>query len=217
MKNICLYFQIHQPFRLRRYGFFDIGHNHSYFDERANGAMMKKVAKKCYLPANAVLLDLIREYGKRFKVSFSISGVALDQMQLYAPEVMESFQELADTGCVEFLAETNAHSLSSLVNQGEFRLQVREHTEKIEYFIGQSPRVFRNTELICSDAIASLIDKMGYVAMLAEGAEHVLGWRSPNFLYFSAVAPRLKLLLKNFRLSDDIAFRFSQRSWSGWP
>ncbi|HZV12745.1 MAG TPA: glycoside hydrolase family 57 protein [Candidatus Kapabacteria bacterium] len=217
MKKICFYFQVHQPFRLRQYRFFDIGHDHSYFDEHENRTVLQKVAKKCYLPTNRILLDLIREYGNRFKVSFSLSGAVLDQFELYAPEVLESFQELADTGCVEFLGETYAHSLSSLVSPDEFQRQVKDHTAKIEFLFGQKPKVFRNTELIYSDKISEMVSGMGFRAMLAEGAGHVLGWRSPNFLYCSVPDPRLRLLLKNYRLSDDIAFRFSQTSWNGWP
>src|SRR5579883_3243465 len=204
MKKICFYFQVHQPFRLRQYRFFDIGHDHSYFDEHENRTVLQKVAKKCYLPTNRILLDLIREYGNRFKVSFSLSGAVLDQFELYAPEVLESFQELADTGCVEFLGETYAHSLSSLVSPDEFQRQVKDHTAKIEFLFGQKPKVFRNTELIYSDKISEMVSGMGFRAMLAEGAGHVLGWRSPNFLYCSVPDPRLRLLLKNYRLSDDI-------------
>ena len=175
---------------------------------------MLKVAEKCYLPANKVLLDLIREHSKRFKVSFSISGTALDQFEMYAPEVLESFQRLAKTGCVEFLSETYSHSLSSLISPEEFKCQVKDHARKIEHLFGQTPSVFRNTELIYSDKIGSMVNEMVYKAMLTEGANHILGWQSPNFLYCSAANPKLKLLLKNFRLSDDIAFRFSQSGWN---
>lgn len=217
MKKICFYFQVHQPFRLRNYHFFDIGNDTHYFDEEKNRAVMKKVAAKCYLPANAVLLDLIHEYGKRFKISYSISGTALDQFEMYAPEVLVSFKQLAATGCVEFLGETYYHSLSALMSPGEFALQVKEHSKKIEHLFGVKPAVFRNTELVYSDRISEMVGNMGFKAMLAEGADHVLGWKSPNFLYCSASSPKLKVLLKNYRLSDDIAFRFSQSQWSGWP
>jgi alpha-amylase len=178
---------------------------------------MKKVAEKCYIPANNVLLDLIREYGNQFKISFSISGTALDQFELYAPEVLKSFQELAKTGCVEFLAETYSHSLSSLVSDEEFKKQVQDHSKKIEKLFGYTPTVFRNTELIYSDKIGALVSEMGFKTMLTEGANHILDWKSPNFMYCSATNPELKLLLKNYRLSDDIAFRFSQSDWNGWP
>ena len=217
MKNICFYFQVHQPFRLKTFRFFDIGNGKTYFDEQSNSAIMRKVADKCYLPANALLLDLIKKHGQRFKVSFSISGMALDQFEKYAPEVLESFQRLAATGCVEFLAETNSHSLAVLKSENEFVNQVHEHAAKIKKFFGQSPVVFRNTELVYSNSIGKTVSKMGFKGMLAEGADHILHWRSPNFLYYNPAEPKLKLLLKNYRLSDDIAFRFSQNNWNGYP
>ena len=217
MKKICFYFQVHQPFRLRTFRYFDIGNSNHYFDDHKNNSVMKKVAEKCYIPANNVLLDLIREYGNQFKISFSISGTALDQFELYAPEVLKSFQELAKTGCVEFLAETYSHSLSSLVSDEEFKKQVQDHSKKIEKLFGYTPTVFRNTELIYSDKIGALVSEIGFKTMLTEGANHILDWKSPNFMYCSATNPELKLLLKNYRLSDDIAFRFSQSDWNGWP
>jgi alpha-amylase len=217
MKKICFYFQVHQPFRVKNYRFFDIGENSDYFDDAKNYSVMQKVREKCYLPANNVLLGLIKEYGKQFKVSFSISGTALEQFERYAPEVIDSFKQLAATGCVEFLGETFYHSLSSLVSEEEFIQQVKEHSKKIEQLFGQKPGVFRNTELIYSDKIGAMVKNLGFKAMLAEGADHVLGWKSPNFLYCSALVPELKLLLKNYRLSDDVAFRFSQSSWEAWP
>ncbi len=217
MRTICFYFQVHQPFRLRRFRFFDIGNDHNYYDEYANRTIIRKVAEKCYLPANQLMLDLISEYGKRFKISYSISGVALTQLQMYAPDVIESFKRLADTGCVEFLAETYSHSLSSIKDREEFESQIKEHSTMIKELFGQTPKVFRNTELIYSDLIGEVVADMGYKAMLTEGAKHILGWKSSNFLYANAINPKLKLLLKNFRLSDDIAFRFSNKSWSEWP
>ena len=217
MKSICFYFQVHQPLRLRKYRFFDIGKDHNYYDEFQNDYIMKRVGEKCYLPMNQILLDLIKEYGSQFKVSFSISGLALDQFEMYYPEVLESFKKLADTGCVEFLAETYSHSLSSLKSKKEFTKQVNDHKEKIKRIFGQTPKTFRNTELIYSDEVGSMVADMGFKTMLTEGAKHVLGWKSPNFLYTNAINPKLKLLLKNFRLSDDIAFRFSERSWEDWP
>jgi alpha-amylase len=217
MRAICFYFQVHQPYRLKRYRFFDIGKDHYYFDEYANRSIMRKVAEKCYLPANKAFLDLIREYGQRFKICYSISGTALDQFSQYAPDVLESFQRLAETGCVEFLGETYSHGLSSLKSKDEFFEQVRLHTEKVEELFGQKPKVFRNTELIYSDGIGEMVAEMGFKAMLTEGAKHVLGWKSPNYLYCNAINPKLKVLLKNFRLSDDIAFRFSNRAWNEWP
>jgi alpha-amylase len=217
MKSICFYFQVHQPMRLRSYRFFDIGEKHDYFDDLNNSHIMRKVAQKNYLPMNALLLDLIHEYGSAFKVSFSISGTALDQFEAYAPDVLESFQRLAETGNVEFLAETYAHSLSALKSKEEFTRQVEAQSRKIEELFGQKPTTFRNTELIYSDEIGAMVADMGYQVMLTEGAKHVLGWRSPNYMYTNAINPKLKLLLKNFQLSDDIAFRFSQQSWKEWP
>jgi alpha-amylase len=217
MKSVCLYFQVHQPFRLRTYRFFDIGKNHDYFDDYANRFIMQQVAEKCYLPANEVLLGLIKTFGKEFKASFSISGTALDQFEMYAPKVLESFQNLAKTGSIEFLAETHSHSLASLKNKKEFSEQVSLHAKRIKKLFGQTPLVFRNTELIYSNEIGDMVYDMGYKTMITEGAKHVLGWKSPNYLYYSASNSKLKLLLKNFQLSDDIAFRFSERRWNEWP
>lgn len=217
MKTICFYFQVHQPYRLRRYRFFDIGKNHNYFDDFANRSIMRKVAEKCYLPTNKLMLDLINEYGYRFKISYSISGTALDQFEQYAPDVLDSFRKLAETGCVEFLAETHSHSLSALKNKDEFYRQIESQTKRLEELVGYKPKTFRNTELIYSDEIGAMVADLGYKAMLTEGAKHILGWKSSNFLYANAINPKLKLLLKNFRLSDDIAFRFSNRDWSEWP
>lgn len=217
MRTICFYFQVHQPYRLKRYRFFDIGVDHSYYDDYANKSIMRKVAEKCYLPTNKVLLDLINEFGCRFKICYSISGTALDQFEQYAPDVLESFKRLAETGCVEFLAETYSHSLSSVRNKSEFFEQVRLQKERIQQLFNQTPKVFRNTELIYSDGIGEMIHEMGFDGILTEGAKHVLGWKSPNFLYCNAINPKLKVLLKNFKLSDDIAFRFSNRDWPEWP
>jgi len=217
MKTICFYFQVHQPFRLRRYRFFDIGEHHNYFDDFSNRSIMRKVADKCYIPTNSLMLDLINEFGSRFKISYSISGTALDQFEMYAPDVLESFRRLAETGSVEFLAETYSHSLSSLKSRTEFENQVTAQSKRIEELFGKKPKSFRNTELIYSDEIGAMVADMGYKAMLTEGAKHVLGWKSSNYLYANAINPKLKLLLKNFRLSDDIAFRFSNRGWSEWP
>ncbi|MBN2613603.1 MAG: polysaccharide deacetylase family protein [Bacteroidales bacterium] len=217
MRTICLYFQVHQPFRFRRYRFFDIGNEHYYYDDYLNESIMRKVADNCYLPANNIIYQIIKEYGCRFKVAFSITGLALDQFELYAPEVLDSFKKLAKTGCVEFLAETYSHSLVSLKDPVEFEKQVKEQTQRIKNYFGQEPGVFRNTELIYSDKIGSMISDMGFKAMLTEGAKHILGWKSPNYVYYNAINPRLKILLKNFKLSDDIAFRFSNRGWSEYP
>ncbi|MCD6113029.1 MAG: polysaccharide deacetylase family protein [Bacteroidales bacterium] len=217
MRSICFYFQVHQPFRLRTYRFFDIGKNHNYYNDYENEFIARRVADKCYLPMNKLLLDLINEYGSSFKVSFSISGTALDQFEKYTPDVLDSFKQLAGTGCVEFLAETYSHSLSALKSKKEFFTQINEQSKKIEALFGQKPKTFRNTELIYSDEIGAMIAEMGFDTMLTEGAKHVLGWKSPNYMYCNAINPKLKLLLKNFQLSDDIAFRFSQQSWNEWP
>jgi alpha-amylase len=216
-KAICLYFQVHQPFRLKRYRFFDIGHDHYYYDDFSNESIMRKVAEKCYLPANEVILDLIQKHKGKFKVTFSLSGLAISQFRLYAPEVLDSFRKLAETGMVEFLAETNSHSLVSLRSRSEFERQVANHKEMLKEFLGVEATSFRNTELIYSDIIGTWVAEMGFKSMLTEGAKHVLGWKSPNFLYCNSLNPRLKVLLRNFVLSDDIAFRFSNRNWNSWP
>jgi alpha-amylase len=216
-KAICFYFEVHQPFRLKRYRFFDLGHDHYYYDDYTNESILRKVAEKCYLPANNLMLNLINRHKGKFKVAFSISGIVIDQFRLYAPEVIDSFKKLAETGMVEFLAETEAHSLASLRNRDEFIRQVENHRNMIKEHFGVEPASFRNTELIYSDQIGSWVADMGFKATLTEGAKHVLGWKSPNFLYCNSVNPRLKVLLRNFVLSDDIAFRFSNKNWSEWP
>jgi len=216
-KTICFYFQVHQPFRLRRYRFFDIGQYHNYFDEFANRTIMRKVAEKCYLPTNNLMLWLIKEYGAQFRISYSISGTALDQMEMYAPDVLDTFRRLAETGSVEFLAETYSHSLSALKSRQEFEKQVNGQKQKVKQLLGVEPTTFRNTELIYSDEIGAMVSDMGFKAMLTEGAKHILGWKSSNYLYTNAIDPKLKLLLKNFQMSDDIAFRFSNRGWAEWP
>jgi len=217
MKSICLYFQVHQPFRYRRYRFFDIGNDHYYYDDYANESILRKVADRCYLPANKLMLELIQKHNGKFKIAYSISGLALEQFELYAPEVLSSFKSLADTGCVEFLSETYSHSLVSLKNGDLFRKQVEDHDRLIERLFGQKPTVFRNTELIYSDEIGSMVADMGFKAMMTEGARHILGWKSPNFLYVNAINPRLKVLMRNFKLSDDLGFRFSNKAWNEYP
>ena len=216
-KSICLYFQVHQPNRLRLYRFFDIGKDSHYYDDFANRTILRRVAQKCYLPMNALLLELIEANKGAFKVAFSISGSVLEQFDRYAPEVIESFRKLAQTGCVEFLSETYYHSLASLASPIEFKNQVLKHKAAIEHYFGVTPKAFRNTELIYSDAIGEMVYDMGFKTMLTEGAKHILGWKSPNFVYNCAQAKNLKVLLKNSSLSDDIAFRFSDRGWSDWP
>jgi alpha-amylase len=217
MRTICLYFQIHQPFRLKRYRFFNIGNDHYYYDDYLNESIVSRVAERSYLEANKVIAQIIKEFGTQFKVAFSISGIALDQLELYAPEVIESFKKLAKTGSVEFLAETYSHSLSALKNRDEFIRQVNEQKQKIKQLFNQEPKVFRNTELVYSDKIGADVAEMGFIAMLTEGPKHVLGWKSPNYMYCNAINPRLKLLLRNFRISDDISFRFSNKGWSEFP
>ncbi|MGN1210822.1 MAG: glycoside hydrolase family 57 protein [Candidatus Cryptobacteroides sp.] len=216
-KSICLYFQVHQPTRLRLYRFFDIGKDSHYYDDFANRTILRRIAQKCYLPMNELLLDLVNRHDGQFKVAFSISGSALEQFDRYAPEVIDSFRKLAKTGKVEFLAETYYHSLASLASPAEFKHQVLKHKAAIEHYFGVSPVTFRNTELIYSDAIGSMVYDLGFKTMLTEGARHVLAWKSPNYIYSGAQASKLKLLLKNSSLSDDIAFRFSDRTWSDWP
>lgn len=217
MSAICLYFQVHQPFRLRTYRFFDIGDNHYYYDDFQNRSIVKRIATRCYLPANRLMLELIERHGKQFKVSFSISGNAIDQFEMYSPEVIESFKALARTGCVEFLAETYSHNLSSLRSQEEFTRQVELHQSRIEKLFGTRPTAFRNTELIYSDTIGAIVAGMGFDVMLTEGAKHILGWKSPNLMYCNSVNPKLKVLMRNFQLSEDIAIRFSNKGWSEWP
>ncbi len=216
MVSTCFYFQVHQPYRLRTYTVFDIGKNSHYFDEHKNREIMQKVARKCYLPANAVMLELLNKHPE-FKISYSFSGTVMDQFEQYAPEVLDSFRKLVATGQVEVLDETYHHSLSFLYSKEEFREQVALHHRKVKELFGYSPTIFRNTELIYNNELANFIEGMGYKGIIAEGADHVLGWRSPNFLYRPKTTSKIKLMLKNYRLSDDIAFRFSEKSWADWP
>ena len=217
MRSICFYFQVHQPFRLKKYRFFDIGNDHSYYNDYENHTIMRKVAEKCYLPANQLFLDLVNEYGDNFKIAYSLSGTVIDQFELYAPDVLESFQKLFATGRVELLDETYSHSLSALRPEDVFDYQVNRHRRKVKELFGLQPKIFRNTELIYSDEIGEKVAKLGYEGMLTEGARHIMGWKSPNYLYCNAINPKLKLLLKNFKLSDDIAFRFSNSAWDEYP
>jgi len=217
MTDLCLYFQVHQPFRLRNYSIFDVGNSVQYFDDKKNKEILQKVANKCYLPANRILLENLYKYPGRFKVAFSITGTALEQFEMYAPEVIDSFKNLADTGNVEFLSETYYHSLSFLFDKNEFAYQVDMHKRAIQRLFNQTPKVFRNTELIYNNELAKTVKDMGFSAVLAEGADHILGWKSPNFVYAPHTADGMKLLLKNYKLSDDIAFRFSNKGWEGHP
>ena len=221
MPSVCFYFQVHQPLRVRKYRIFDVGQDSSYFNDTSgtsldNQAIINKVANKCYLPANATLLENIKN-NPDFKISFSISGVALEQFEKYAPEVIDSFKALVDTGNVELLSETYYHSLASVYSPEEFVRQVVLHRKKIKDLFGVTPSVFRNTELIYSNEIAKMVEKMGYKGILAEGADHILEWRSPAFVYKPINTENIKLLLKHYRLSDDIAFRFSCRDWKDYP
>ena len=215
MASVCFYFQVHQPSRLRRYSIFDTESN--YFDDYKNAQICRKVAHKCYLPANRLMLKLIDRYEGRFRISYSITGTVLEQLEAYAPEVLSTFQALAQTGCVEFLCESYYHSLAFLYSKAEFAQQVRMHQQQTEKLFGQKPVVFRNTELIYNNDLAHFVKEMGFEAVLCEGADHVLGYRSPNFVYRPVGIKGLKMLLKNYRLSDDIAFRFSNQDWPEWP
>ena len=217
MKTVCLYFQVHQPWRLKTYRFFNMGNDHNYLDDFTNRAIMQKVARQCYLPMNALLQSLIEQHNGALRVTFSITGSAVEQFKAYAPEVLDSFKRLAETGCVEFLGETYSHSLSSLASLDEFKAEVKLHTAMLKEEFGVKPTAFRNTELIYSDDIAKAVEDMGFKTMLAEGAKHILGWKSPNFVYTDAVDNKLRLLLRNYKLSDDIAFRFSNEGWDEWP
>jgi alpha-amylase len=217
MPDICFYFQVHQPYRLRPYRVFDIGSGAGYFDDQGNRNIIRRVADKCYIPANRVLADAIRRSGGRFRVAMSLSGVVLDQLEADAPDALASFQDLVATGGVELLGETFYHSLSALHDPEEFRAQVEQHRAAIQRHFGRRPTVFRNTELIYDDAIAPMVARLGYSAMLVEGVDRVLGWRSPNYVYAAASAPDVRLLPRNYRITDDVGFRFSSRDWGGWP
>lgn len=217
MKSICLYFQIHQPVRLKRYRFFDIGNDHYYYDDFANDEIVTRIAARSYTPTVETLLDMRRMYGNAFKCAISITGTAIEQLQQYVPEFMDLLHELADTGCVEFLSETYSHSLTSLYDTGEFIRQVRAHDNLIYRLFGQKPSVIRNTELIFDDDIACIMQSMGFKGAITEGASHVLGWKSPDYLYRSATAPKLRLLLKNDKFSEDISRNFANTSWDQYP
>lgn len=216
-KSICLYFQVHQPTRLRLYRFFDIGKDSHYYDDFANRTALRRAVKECYLPMNETLLELVKQYGGDFKVAFSISGSTLEQFERYSPEVIDSFRQLAETGSVEFICETYYHSLASVASQAEFKHQVLKQKAMIKDLFGVEPVTFRNTELIYSDAIGSAVYEMGFKTMLAEGAKQVMGWKNPDYLYTGDSEPRLNLLLRNYSLSDDIGVRFSDSSWDVWP
>ena len=222
MKYISLYMHVHQPYRLRHYTIFDAGNNHNYFEtddwnaNENNKRTLLKVAEKSYLPTNALLLKLLERHPE-FKLSLSISGILLEQLEAWAPEVLKSFQSLTDTKRVELVAETYHHSLAFFYSRSEFEVQVNMHKEIIKRLFNQEPTIFRNTELAYNNDLAAWVEANGYKGVLAEGWHQILGWRSPNYVYRPINAPNLKLLLKNYRLSDDIAFRFGERTWSEWP
>jgi alpha-amylase len=217
MPSICFYFQVHQPYRLKEYSYFDIGSNHHYFDDVKNREVLKKVSEKCYLPANKLMLELIKNHKGKFKISYSISGVALEQFETWQPDVLQSFKDLAATGCVEFIAETYYHSLAYIFSKEEFEKQIKQHGKLIKKHFKQEPKVFRNTELQYNNELAKFIEDLGYDAIICEGVDRLLHGRSPNFIYKAPNAHKIKSLLKNYKLSDDIAFRFSDSNWSEWP
>lgn len=217
MKTICLYFEMHQIIHLRRYRFFDIGRDHYYYDDYENERTVTDIAERSYMPALNTLLQMIKENGKAFKVAFSLSGVGIEQLEMHAPQVLEKLQELNDTGCVEFLAEPYSHGLSSLINEETFAADVRKQMQKMKEYFGQTPQVLRNSSLIYSDDIGLQASQMGFKGMLTEGAKHVLGWKSPHYVYNCALAPNLKLLLRDINLSDDISLRFNNSEWEGYP
>jgi len=215
--SICFYFQVHQPFRLGKYSLFDIGKNPSYFDDSKNREVFDKIAKKCYLPMNNLLLDLIHQHKDKFRFTFSFSGTAMEQFEKYSPDILQSFKNLVDTGNVEILGETYYHSLAWLYSKKEFKEQIKMHSDKVKKLFGVKPSVFRNTELIYNNEIAKFAEDLGYKAVLAEGWDNILGWRSPNFIYRPKGCSRIKLMLKNYKLSDDVAFRFSDKGWAEYP
>ena len=217
MKTICLYFEIHQIIHLKRYRFFDIGTDHYYYDDYENERSISDIAERSYMPALETLHNMINENGKYFKVAFSLSGVGMEQLEMHAPQVLEKLQKLNETGCVEFLTEPYSHGLSSLVNEESFAADVKKQAAKIKEYFGKEPTVLRNSSLIYSDDIGLQAANLGFKGMLTEGAKHVLGWKSPHYLYHSALAPNLKLLLRDVNLSDDISLRFNNCDWEGYP
>mgnify|MGYP002516006166 FL=1 len=217
MKTICLYFEIHQIIHLKRYRFFDIGTDHYYYDDYENDRSIGDIAERSYMPALNTFLEMIKENGNYFKVAFSLSGVGIEQLEMHAPQVLAKLQELNDTGCVEFLAEPYSHGLSSLANEECFMADVKKQMAKMEEYFGKKPTVLRNSSLIYSDEIGSVAAQMGFKGMLTEGAKHVLGWKSPHYVYNCCMAPKLKLLLRDVELSDDISLRFNNPDWQGYP
>ncbi len=217
MKTICLYFEIHQIIHLKRYRFFDIGTDHYYYDDYENERSISDIAERSYMPALNTLLQMIKENGNYFKVAFSLSGTGIEQLEYHAPQVIEKLQELNETGCVEFLAEPYSHGLSSLANEQSFARDMKKQSAKMEELFGKKPTVARNSSLIYSDDIGAQIAALGFKGMLTEGAKHVLGWKSPHYVYNCNMAPSLKLLLRDVELSDDISLRFNNAEWEGYP
>ena len=217
MKTICLYFEIHQIIHLKRYRFFDIGTDHYYYDDYENERSISDIAERSYMPALNTLQQMIKDNGKYFKVAFSLSGVGIEQLEMHAPQVLEKLQELNETGCVEFLAEPYSPGLSSLANPDAFARDMKKQVQKMEEYFGKKPTVARNSSLIYSDDIGAQIAAMGFKGMLTEGAKHVLGWKSPHYVYNCNMAPSLKLLLRDVELSDDISLRFNNAEWEGYP
>ena len=217
MKTICLYFEIHQIIHLKRYRFFDIGTDHYYYDDYENERSITDIAERSYMPALTAIQEMIRENGNYFKVAFSLSGTGIEQLEMHAPQVLEKLQQLNETGCVEFLAEPYSHGLSSLANEECFAADVNKQAKKIEEYFGKKPTVLRNSSLIYSDDIGAQAAALGFKGMLTEGAKHVLGWKSPHYVYNCAMAPNLKLLLRDVELSDDISLRFNNSDWDGYP
>lgn len=217
MKTICLYFEIHQIVHLKRYRFFDIGTDHYYYDDYENERSIRDIAERSYIPALNTIGEMIKENGQYFRVAFSLSGVGMEQLELYAPEVLDKLVELNKTGCVEFLAEPYPHGLSSLKDKATFAANVKEQCDKMVEYFGKRPTVLRNSSLIYSDDIGQQAAEMGFKGMLTEGAKHVLGWKSPHYVYNCALAPNLKLLLRDINLSDDISLRFNNSDWEGYP
>ncbi len=211
-KSVCFYFQVHQPYNLRTYRFFDVGKRHFYYDEYRNRTEMRRCADRCYLPMNDILMEQIKRYGNKVKFAFYFSGIAVEQMQQYAPDALESFKELVKTGNIEVLAGTYAHTTVALHDKDTFKKQVTEHKKLMKEVFGVTPKTFVNTELIYSNEIGAEVADMGFNLMLTEGAKHVLGWKSPNYLYANSINPKLRLLLRNYNLSDDISLRFENEN-----
>ena len=217
MTAVVFYFQVHQPFRLNRVSFFDLGTGRAYFDDRENERILRRVADRCYVPMTTLLREAIERTDGAFRCSFALSGTVIEQLERWRPDALAGFVRLAETGAVEFVCETSCHSLAALVDPAEFDEQVRAHRRKLEALFGERPTTFRNTELIFDDEIARRVERLGFRALLGEGADRLLAWRSPRRVYRPRGCERLALLLRDYRFSDDIAFRFSNRQWEGHP